>query len=107
MPSPAASVATRTTTAGSFLKACLGRAALVARHAAVDRDDRLGPPEEGADPLDEVVERVAVLGEDDELAPAAAGVAHLGRVLEERRELGPLRVGAELPDLCGEGLELA
>ncbi len=91
---------------GIVLEGRLRRAPLVARQPTMDRDDRLRPPEERADPLDEIVERVAVLGEDDELAPSATGIAHLGRLLEERRELGPLRVGAELPDLCGEGLEL-
>jgi hypothetical protein len=87
------------------LEGALSSPALVARQAAVDRDDRLGTAEERADPLDEVVEGVAVFGEDDELAPAPRGVLHLGFVLEQPRELGPLRVGPELSDVGGERLE--
>ena len=76
-------------------------APLLAAHAAVDDDDRLGPPEQGADPLGQVVQGVAVLGEDDELAAVPVGVEHLGVVLEQSREFVPFAVGAGLADPRG------
>ena len=60
----------------------LDLAPLLARHAAVDRDDRVLAAQQRAQLADQVVQGVAVLAEDDQLAPAAVRVEHLGGVLE-------------------------
>ena len=80
MPSPAASVATRTRQSGSWVKR-----SWIARRSSRPMPPwiattALGVAEEGAEPVDEVVQRVAVLGEDDQLASAAVGVEHLAAV---------------------------
>ena len=61
MPSPAASVATRYEYVLVLDERLLDLAPLLSAHAAVDRHDRLGPAQQAAEFLDEVVEGVAVL----------------------------------------------
>ena len=101
MPSPAASVATRIDDVLVLRERLLDLAALLAADAAVDRDDRLGPAEQRAELVDEVVEGVAVLGEDDQLPPLAGGVEHLGCGLQELDSSSHLRVGARVADPLG------
>ena len=72
-------------------------AALLAPDAAVDGDHGVGAAEEIADPLGEVLQGVAVLGEDDDLLAGDHRV-----VGEQLAELGPLLVGAAVPDPAGE-----
>jgi len=86
-------------------EALLGLLAVLAAHAAVNRDDRLGLAEERADPLGQVVQGVAVLGEDDEFAAVPGGVEHFRVVLEQAGQLVPFLIGVRLPHLQGRRFE--
>jgi hypothetical protein len=88
MPSPAASVASRTLHVGIVAERLLRLLALLAAHAAVDVTTASLRPEQRGDRARQVVQRVAVLGEDDELlrgeGPASASAAPYGGVGGER-----------------------
>ena len=72
-------------------------AAFLAADPAVDGDHGVGAAEQAADPFGEVLQGVPVLGEDDDL------LAGYHRVVGEQvAELGPLLVGAAVPDPAGD-----
>src|SRR5207237_6572487 len=59
-------------------EALLGDAALLAVHAAVDLHYGLGPAEETAEAIGQVVKRVAVLAEQQQLVTLACSIEELG-----------------------------
>ena len=80
--------------------------ALLAGHAAVDRDDRFRPAEQVRSLLDEVVQGVAVLAEHDQLPPVAVASNISGCRCRRLRQLLPFAVRARVADLTGQLLEV-
>ncbi len=67
-----------------LLEALLRLGAVLAAHATVHGDNRLGGTQQCSQLFREVIERIAMLSEEDQLAPVAMRVEHFGLVLQER-----------------------
>ena len=90
-----------------LLEQGLNLAAIVAQHSAVDGHDHFIAPEERADLLGEVVQRVAMLRKNNQLFAIAVGVLHQIIVLQNGGKFIPLPVCSAGANLIRHGLQIA